>query len=198
MNKARAKHFSQACENNKQPILDELKRVFANHKRVLEIGSGSGQHAVFFAPRLPHLHWHTSDVEENHPSILAWQDEQPADNLCPPIGFKIGRDPWPALPFDGVFTANTSHIMQPLEVQTMLQLVGEYLPTGGVFCQYGPFNIDGHYSSESNERFDQYLLNEGYGGIRDIAELREWATRLSLQEKIQLPANNLLLVWHRD
>jgi SAM-dependent methyltransferase len=190
--------FSQACENNKLPILAELKRHLAHCHDVLEIGSGTGQHSVYFAPGLPHLRWHCSDVAENHPSIVAWQQEYPADNLLAPQVFKVGRDPWPNVHADAVFSANTAHIMQPLEVQTMLQLIGKNLAKGGVFCQYGPFNINGHYTSESNERFDQHLLNEGYGGIRDIAELKEWGTRLSLVDKIQMPANNLLLVWHKD
>lgn len=193
-----SKQFSQACENNKLPILAELKRHFAHCRDVLEIGSGTGQHSVYFAPGLPHLRWHSSDVAENHPSILAWQQAYPADNLLAPLVFMVGRDPWPDADVDAVFSANTAHIMQSLEVQTMLQLIGKNLPKGGVFCQYGPFNINGHYTSKSNERFDQHLLNEGYGGIRDIAELQEWATRLTLQEQIPMPANNLLLVWHKD
>jgi hypothetical protein len=190
--------FSQACENNKLPILVELKRHFANCRNVLEIGSGTGQHSVYFAPGLPHLRWHCSDMPANHASILAWQQEYPAVNLLPPRAFTVGRDRWPNIDADAVFSANTAHIMQRLEVQTMLQLIGNNLPKGGVFCQYGPFNTNGHYSSASNERFDQHLLNEGCGGIRDIAELKEWAPRLTLQQQIQMPANNLLLVWRRD
>jgi cyclopropane fatty-acyl-phospholipid synthase-like methyltransferase len=194
-----SKPFSQACENNKQPILEVLKTAFADTQSVLEIGSGTGQHGVFFAPNLPHLSWQTSDMPENHPGINAWIDELPAPNLKRPVPLTIGEDNWPDSGFDGVFTANTTHIMQVSEARAMMQLVADNLPSGGVLCQYGPFNVDGQYTSDSNRAFDQHLLAQGCGGIRDITELQSWVEGrgLVLVQRHQMPANNQLLEWRK-
>lgn len=189
------KLFSSACERNQQPILTQLLRFFRTSQAVLEIGSGSGQHAVFFAKQLTHLNWYTSDDKSNHTSIQAWMAEFPSDNLFPPIEFLVGKHAWPDVEVDAVFTANSTHIMQKHEAKMMMEIIANNLPKGGLFCQYGPFNIDGHYSSESNRDFDRHLLNEGCGGLRDINELKVWASGLQLIETITMPANNLLLVW---
>ncbi|WP_088332193.1 DUF938 domain-containing protein [Lacimicrobium sp. SS2-24] len=193
------KPFSQACENNKQPILNILQEAFANVVSVLEIGSGTGQHGVFFAAHLPHLVWQTSDMADNHDGINAWIDACPSDNLKRPIPFTLGQDTWPEGSFDGVFTANTTHIMQGDEATLMMQSVAENLPPDGVFCQYGPFNIDGQYTSDSNRAFDQSLRARGYGGIRDVSELQRWVqgSGLALCHRHLLPANNQLLVWQK-
>ena len=135
------KPFSQACENNKQPILDVLNRVLADKKRLLEIGSGTGQHAAYFAPKLSHLEWHTSDMPDKHLGIVAWLEDAAVNNLHQPLSFTIGTNAWPIDNVDAVYTANTTHIMQPLEAQLMMQLVADNLPNGGVFCQYGPYNF---------------------------------------------------------
>jgi len=191
------KPFSQACENNKQPILDVLIRVLANRKCLLEIGSGTGQHAAYFAPRLPYLDWHTSDIPNNHIGINAWLEGIQTDNLHCPISFTIGINSWPSKDFDAVYTANTAHIMQPSEAKLMMQLVADNLPVGGLFCQYGPYNFQGQYTSESNAAFDQHLEEQGCGGIRDIDELTLWAKPLTLIEKVPMPANNFMLIWQK-
>jgi len=194
------KPFSQACENNKQPILDILSRVLADKKNVLEIGSGTGQHAAHFAPKLSHLEWHTSDMPDKHLGIEAWIEEAAVNNLHPPMSFTIdaiGINAWPLANVDAVYTANTAHIMQPSEAQIMMQLVADNLPVGGVFCQYGPYNFQGHYSSESNKAFDQHLSEQGCGGIRDIDELTLWVKPLVLIEKVAMPANNFMLIWQK-
>jgi trans-aconitate methyltransferase len=192
------KPFSQSCENNKQPILDILSRVLANKKKLLEIGSGTGQHAAHFAPRLTHLQWHTSDMPDKHLAIAAWLEDVCVDNLHQPISLTIGAsNAWPLTNIDAVFTANTTHIMQPSETQFMMQLVANNLPSGGVFCQYGPYNFQGQYSSESNKTFDQHLIGQGCGGIRDIDELTLWAKPLVLIETVPMPANNFMLVWQK-
>lgn len=189
--------YSQACENNKAPILNELKRLLAQSQRVLEIGSGTGQHAVHFAPQLTQLIWQTSDLEENHESIQAWMSECNSPNLLPPVEFQVGVHCWPVANVDVVFTANTTHIMQPQEVRQMMQLVALHLPKDGLFCQYGPFRVNGKCTSPSNAEFDDALKQKGYGGLRDLKELEEWAEGLALVEKIDMPANNLLLVWRK-
>ncbi|WP_342807318.1 DUF938 domain-containing protein [Alteromonas sp. M12] len=191
------KNFSQPCENNKAPILEQLLVHFANQTKVLEIGSGTGQHAAFFAPALPHLTWQPTDIADNHASINAWLEEAKCTNVLPPEEFFIGKDSWSFQDVNGVFSANTTHIMQPHEAQLMMQTVAINLPETGVFCQYGPFKFDGKYTSQSNAQFDQSLQQRGFGGIRDIAELKNWATSLTLDDMIQMPANNHLLVWRK-
>lgn len=193
--------FSQACENNKGVILAELIKHFAECKQVLEIGSGTGQHAVYFAPALPHLTWQTSDLVVNHSSILAWietsVEAKSENNLRPPVEFMIGQHAWPVGNVDGVFSANTAHIMQPNETHQMMEMVADNLPSKGVFCQYGPFKVDGQYTSESNHQFDLHLAREGCGGIPDISELESSAKGLLLVRRVPMPANNFMLVWHK-
>ena len=192
------KPFSQACENNKQPILAELSQALANSKTVLEIGSGTGQHAVHFARHLPHLNWHTSDVEDNHAGIQTWIQEAGLANLFDPITLKIGEHPFPAIPFDAVYSANTAHIMFADEVALMMRSIAQQLPAQGIFCQYGPFTLDGQFSSLSNEQFHDSLLSRGYGGYKDINSLKVWAGKgLQLTEIRPMPANNLLLIWQK-
>jgi cyclopropane fatty-acyl-phospholipid synthase-like methyltransferase len=191
------KPFSQACENNKEPILKVLTEHFAQCKTILEIGSGTGQHAVFFAKNLHQLSWHTSDAPSNHGGIKLWIKANPSPNLLLPIDLVIGQDSWPATPYDGVFSANTAHIMQKYEAKLMMELIAEALPSGGMFCQYGPFNQGGQYSSQSNADFDIHLKSQGYGGIRDIEDLQYWARGLELCEQVTMPANNLTLVWKK-
>jgi cyclopropane fatty-acyl-phospholipid synthase-like methyltransferase len=189
------KGFSPSCDRNQQPILDQLSVHFKDCQQVLEIGSGTGQHAVFFAKNLPHLIWNTSDMVDNHASIHAWMEEANVGNLVAPIEFHFGKNDWPALPIDAIFTANTTHIMQREDAKLMMKVVGEQLPSGGVFCQYGPMNVNGEYTSEGNRDFDKHLEISGCGGICDIAELEAWATDMVLVEKVPMPANNFLLVW---
>lgn len=191
------KPFSQACENNKRVILSVLERVFANCRQVLEIGSGTGQHAVFLADHLPHLIWHTSDQPQYHEGISAWLEDAYIENVKPPIAFTIGQDTFPNLDVDGVFTANTAHIMQEEEVRLLMESVASHLPQNGIFCQYGPFTHSGKFTSESNHAFHVSLLERGYGGYRDINELKAWAGDLSLNDVIDMPANNHMLVWQK-
>jgi cyclopropane fatty-acyl-phospholipid synthase-like methyltransferase len=194
------KQFSTACERNREPILDVLRDAFAQRKRVLEIGSGTGQHAVFFAEQLPHLVWQTSDVPHNHASILAWMQEAQLPNVLPPLMLDVGAENWPAGPFDAVFTANTCHIMAWREVQAMFAGIGRVLQTGGTLCIYGPFNYGGRFTSASNAQFDAALKAQApHMGIRDSEAMMQLAADqgLVLQADHALPANNRLLVWQR-
>lgn len=193
--------YSQACENNKDAILAILIEAFAHARQVLEIGSGTGQHAVHFARHLPHLHWHCADQSHYHEGILAWMKQYPSGNLVAPIAMQLPQDDWPVpndnSVFDAYFSANTAHIMQPSEVRCLMQSIDQRLPDAGVFCQYGPFTQDGQFSSQSNADFHQRLVAEGYGGYRDIQELIDWAPSLTLCDVIPMPANNLMLIWRR-
>lgn len=194
------KPFSQACENNKDPILSVLKRVFARARRVLEIGSGTGQHSVHFAPNLSHLEWYTSDLTENLAGIRLWMEEQPSENLFPPTVLDVNASDWPIEDFDAVFSANTAHIMHWPDVESMFRGVARYLPTGGRFALYGPFSYDGVHTSESNARFDLSLrARDPRMGVRDFDALEELADQgsLVLLEDNEMPANNRTLVWEK-
>ncbi|MDH3411556.1 MAG: class I SAM-dependent methyltransferase [Gammaproteobacteria bacterium] len=194
------KPFSQACENNKDPILSVLKRVFARARRVLEIGSGTGQHSVHFAPNLAHLEWYTSDLTENLAGIRLWMEEQPSENLFPPTVLDVNASDWPIEDFDAVFSANTAHIMHWPDVESMFRGVARYLPTGGRFALYGPFSYHGVHTSESNARFDLSLrARDPRMGVRDFDALDELAEvgSLVLLEDNEMPANNRILVWEK-
>lgn len=192
------KQYSTACERNREPILAILREVFRDRQQVLEIGSGSGQHAIFFGAHLPHLLWQTSDLERNHPSILAWQREAQLKNVLPPLLLDMAAPSWPEATIDAVFSANTCHIMHWQEVQTMFATVGAHLPAGGIFAVYGPFNYDGQFTSPSNQSFDAALKESApHMGLRDFAAVDALAQQagLVLQQDYAMPANNRLLVW---
>lgn len=194
------KPFSQACENNKRPILEVLRRHLADVHELLEIGSGTGQHAVFFAAELPHLVWQPSDRRENHDGILAWIRESGRDNVRPPLELDVSDEPWPITSTAAVFSANTCHIMSWEEVVDFFTGVGRILKPGGRFCLYGPFNYGGRYTSESNAVFDQMLRRrDPLSGIRNLEDLDDQAARAGLHqiEDNEMPANNRLLVWRK-
>jgi SAM-dependent methyltransferase len=141
------KPSAEACERNRAPILSILKRVFADRRTVLEIGSGTGQHAAYFAPALPHLEWQPSDVAEHLPGIRLWVEEAAAPNLRTPLEIDVDRR-WPEVSADAVFSANTCHIMSWPQVERMFAGVGRLLPPRGVFALYGPFNYGGRHLGE--------------------------------------------------
>lgn len=190
--------FSQACENNQAPILDVLLEVFDQPARVLEIGTGTGQHAVHFARALPHLKWQPSDhPDAAHLSRLRLE-QAGLPNLLPILNLDVGASPWPITEFDGVFSANTAHIMAWPEVEKMFQGIGNRLTLNGTFCLYGPFNYQGSFTSDSNRQFDQHLRTRApQMGIRDLDDLNILARAegLMLEDDVAMPANNRLLVF---
>lgn len=194
--------FSQACENNQAPIFEVLKSAFQHSRHVLEIGSGTGQHSVYFAPRLPQLVWQTSDLADSHAGIQAWHAAHGAPNLLAPLEFDLATDAWPATKdpsgFDAVFTSNTCHIVAWPLVQRMFDLVGSHLPEGGVFAIYGPFNYGGHFTSDSNRAFDAWLRQrDARSGLRDFEAIVALAAEhgMELQLDQAMPANNRTLVF---
>lgn len=195
---------SPACERNREPILEVLVREFADRRAVLEIGSGTGQHAVHFAAAMPHLEWQTSDLPESHKSICAWLDEAQLDNVRAPLVLDVKKasdNPVSELRFDAAFSANTAHIMDIDAVAGMFRLVGDLLPGGGVFCLYGPFNFGGQFSSDSNAAFDLSLRRRDPAmGIRDLETLDSFGERAGLaRERLYaMPANNHIAVWIRQ
>jgi len=194
------KQFSTACERNREPILAVLRDAFANAHRVLEIGSGTGQHAAFFAAQLPQLAWQTSDLPHNHASIIAWQQEAGLPNLLPPLTLDVASGEWPAGPYDAVFSANTCHIMAWQEVRALFDGIGRVLRPGGTVCIYGPFNYAGQFTSASNAQFDAALKAQApHMGIRDFESMDRLAAEhgLTLIDDHPMPANNRLLAWRR-
>jgi len=198
--------FSQACENNKQPILEVLQKELKDSLHVLEIGSGTGQHSVYFAPRLTHLTWQTSDVLAHHAIINAWHTAYPAPNLYAPMAFDLGVDPLPINLannqfYNAVFTANTLHIISWLLVEQLFKLVGEALPINGKLIVYGPFNENGHYTSAGNQQFDSSLRQrDAKSGIRHLEDIIALAKThyLRLSGQYAMPANNQLLVFQKQ
>ncbi|KIF80521.1 DUF938 domain-containing protein [Noviherbaspirillum autotrophicum] len=193
-----SKQFSAACERNREPILAVLRDVLADCRQVLEIGSGTGQHAVYFGAHLPRLQWQTSDLPCNHASIIAWQQEARLPNVLPPLALDVASTDWPQGPYDAVFSANTCHIMAWQEVEAMFVGIGRVLRPGGLVCIYGPFNEGGRFTSISNAQFDAALKAQApHMGIRDFDAVNALAARqgLTLLADHAMPANNRLLVW---
>jgi SAM-dependent methyltransferase len=191
---------SEACERNKGPILKVLQEAFAGCTHVLEIGSGTGQHAVHFAAGLPHLVWQASDVAEHLPGIRAWRDEAALPNLPAPIALDLNHARWPALDADAVFTSNTLHIVSWPEVRILFARIGALLPEGAVLAVYGPFNYGGQHTSESNARFDAMLRErDPRSGIRNFEDVDGLAREQGfvLARDVPMPANNRTLVWVR-
>jgi SAM-dependent methyltransferase len=192
------KPFSQACERNRDPILKVLEQWFIAPGVVLEIGAGTGQHAVHFAARLPHLTWTSTDLEENLDGIRLWFEEVGAENLRCPLRLDVRDEVWPVADVQYAFSANTAHIMSWAEVELMVAGVARALAPKGVFCLYGPFNRDGQYTSESNRSFDESLREQDPKmGVRNDRDLIDLAARcgLTFAADHSMPARNRLLVW---
>jgi hypothetical protein len=193
--------FSEACERNKGPILDVLRVAFAERSQVLEIGSGTGQHAVHFAASLSHLIWHPTEQLKYLPDLAARIKQQGGPNLRPPTVLDVRQAIWPMRSADAVFSANTLHIMSWSEVLDLFRGLGAILAGAGVLCVYGPFRYDGRYTSDSNRDFDRMLQErDPLSGLRDITAVTGLAGQygLALKADHDLPANNRLLEFVRS
>jgi cyclopropane fatty-acyl-phospholipid synthase-like methyltransferase len=191
---------AEACERNKGPILEVLRREFAAQRAVLEIGSGTGQHAVHFAAHLPHLTWQPSEVAALLPPLAERVRLEGPANLRTPIALDVSEHPWPVSAVDAIFSANTLHIMALGAVQEFFRGVGAALLPDGVLCVYGPFNYQGRYTSESNAQFDLWLkARDPRSALRDFETVDALAQQhgLTLSADHAMPANNRTLVWRR-
>lgn len=191
------KPFSPACARNAEPILAILRERLVGRDTVLEIGSGTGQHAVHFAAALPWLQWQSSDRAEHLPGIRLWLDEAALSNTLPPLALDVDGA-WPATRYDAVFSANTLHILAWPSVQQLFAKLPAVLAPGGLLIVYGPFNYAGHFTSPSNAAFDAALKAQDPAmGIRDFEAVFELAEAASLRllEDHAMPANNRCLVW---
>lgn len=194
------KPYAESSAQNRAPIQAVLEEVFADRRRVLEIASGTGQHAVYFGAALPHLSWQTSELAVNHPGIQAWLDEAGLANVLPPVALDVNDPVWPVGGFDAVFNANTVHIVSWPAVERMFAGIGRVLELGGLLCLYGPFNYGGRYTAESNARFDAWLKNrDPASGVRDFEAVNTLAEAqgLVLFKDFDMPSDNHTLVWRR-
>ena len=193
------KPFSPACERNRDPILEVLRKHFGACGSVLEVGSGTGQHAVHFAAALPWLSWQCADLAPQLPGIRRWLDEAGLRNTPPPLALDVcGR--WPTGPYDAVFSANILHIVGWPEVEAFFAGVGRVLGPAGMLVVYGPFNTNGTFTSTSNRDFDASLkARDPRSGIRDAEAIHALAAQLGLHavDDVAMPANNRCFVWRR-
>jgi cyclopropane fatty-acyl-phospholipid synthase-like methyltransferase len=192
------KPVATAAERNSHAILGVIREELQRLRSVLEIGSGTGQHAVYFCGNLPHLDWQTSDVASNHDAINAWVDDASLDNIRRPLPLDVLDAETPGRSYDAVFSANTAHIMSMEAVASMFRVVAEVLEERGIFMLYGPFRQAGRFNTLSNEQFDLSLRQQDAArGVRDLEELDELAVQVNLRRLrlYAMPANNHLVVW---
>lgn len=191
------KLYSEASERNKYPILEKIKDIYRDSQSVIEIGSGTGQHGVFFAEYLPHLKWQTSDLLQSHESIKSYISESNLTNISNPLLIDVSISDWDNLNFDSAFTANTFHIISKENVDNTFKGLSKIIKK--YFCVYGPFNYDGKYTSKSNEQFDIYLKNTypNQASIKDITFIKSSAEKYGfrLLEDFEMPSNNRLLIF---
>lgn len=195
-----SKPFAPASERNSKPILSVLRYELRGARSVLEIGSGTGQHAAYFAPAMSHLIWQPSDLPENLAGIRAWIADTAGTNILEPIALDVRRDAQIPGLFDAVFSANTAHIMHFPTVERMFELADRVLGRGGIFCLYGPFKLRGEFSTQSNADFHRSLRRQDPGmGIRNLEDVDSLAAKNRLESRrlYAMPANNLLRVWSR-
>jgi cyclopropane fatty-acyl-phospholipid synthase-like methyltransferase len=192
--------FSSAAERNRQPILEELKNLLPQHGAVLEIGSGTGQHAVFFTQNMPGLLWQPSDREENLAGLEMRFAAEGNANILPPVRLDVIRDAWPGYCYDAAYSANTAHIMPWEAVVAMFAGVSAHLESLARFCLYGPFNVDHQFTAQSNAHFDACLRAEDSRmGIRDMGAIESLANAhdMKFEFKLAMPANNFILVFKK-
>lgn len=200
--------FSAACERNKQPILEVLQRWLPAPARVLEVGSGSGQHAVHMARELAGVHWQPSELAAHLPDLrerLALEGATglaPGASIAPPFELDVTQpQQWPAGTYDAVFTANTCHIMPATAVPHLLATAAALLAPGGLLLLYGPFRDGEQHTAASNAAFDAHLRSiDPAMGVRDARALTDQARGLglNLQADESMPANNRMLVFERQ
>lgn len=191
--------FSQAADNNKQPILNVIKPLLSNASYVLEVGSGTGQHAEFFSQQMPHIQWQPTDRWENIAAINLRRERAGNANFLSPLELDV-NEPWPMHQVENIYTANTLHIMSWPEVEQFFFGINKSLQPGGLLIVYGPFNYHGDYTSESNRAFDHSLRQrDPASGLRDFESVNTLAAREGLQLLADhaMPANNHCVVWRR-
>ncbi len=190
------KPYSESCEQNKEPILSVISPLLASVSSVLEIGSGTGQHAIYFSKMMPHLSWHTSDCRPYLEGINAWISEASHKNVMPPFELDVSASKWPNAKYDAIFTANSLHIMNKQNADDLIEGAAAILNKGGSLIIYGPFNYNGSFSSESNKQFNQWLKDrDAQSGIKHFEDIALLAlgNNMQLVTDYEMPANNRIL-----
>ena len=196
------KETAPSPERNKGPILEVLSRVLPARGKVLEIGSGTGQHVAHFAAALPALTFQPSEMDDaRHASIAAWVREAGLHNVLPPLAFDVARLPWPVAKADAIVCINVIHISPWEATLALMKGAGAILPPGGVLVTYGPYRRNGRHTAPSNEEFDAWLKARNPAhGVRDLEEVAQVAAGegLELVETVAMPANNFTVVFRRS
>lgn len=191
--------FSQACENNQEPIRQVMENYLTEEPTtLLEIGSGTGQHGAYITGIHQHLHWHPTDQQEYLDGIRAWVQHAGNSNFYEPVELNINQARWAGAPVDIVYSANTAHIMSWEEVERMFAFVATVLKDRGYFLLYGPFNYNGRFTSDSNAHFNEWLKSQApHRAIRDFEKINGLADAngMALVQDHAMPANNRTLVW---
>lgn len=196
------KPHSPSCERNQQFILDVLKTIIKpSDSNLLEIGTGTAQHAVFMAPKFSHLNWQTSDLKINHAGINWMIDDSKIANIKRPLEYQANQTEFPQVNADIVYTANTLHIMSWRSVEVLIAQLGAHLKTGANIVIYGPFNYDGKFTSESNAKFELWLKQQNsQSGIRDFESIVSSFEKYNIRliSDIEMPANNRILHFMKE
>jgi len=193
--------FSQSCENNKTFIAQHLQSLFSDRQQVLEIASGTGQHATYFAELLPGLSWQATEIPANLSVLQPRCESYPGSNLLQPQALDVCVRPWAMEIPDAVFTANSLHIMPFAAVEELFGELGQRVSPDTLLVVYGPFNYRGQYTSDSNAQFDRWLFQQHPdSAIRDFEKVDNLAVAagFELQADHAMPANNRLLVWRKN
>ena len=190
---------NQAAENNKRAIAQVWETLGLGQKRVFEIGSGTGQHGIFFCQQFPALSWQASEQAANLPLLTAWYEAAQSleiANFAAPLLFDVSKPTWPTEAFDTVYCANVLHILERSLARRMIEQVTSHLESNQLFVCYGPFKREGEFTTASNRDFDAWLQAQGYGGLLDMAEIEsDSGHQLKLKHCLDMPANNFLLVF---
>lgn len=194
------KPFAETAEENKAVVLPILQPYLNGVDTALEIASGTGQQIVYFAEKHPEIVWQASDLAENIPDINSWVRESQLPNLREPLVIDVASPNWPIHDIPFIYTSNSLHIMSWSHVENFFENAGRLLRDNAYFCIYGPFSFDGQHISESNKRFDAYLIQRNAGGgVRDTSALISLGSLhgLSLQHVVDMPHNNHILIWQK-
>jgi len=194
------KPFAEAAEQNKDPILQVIKKELEAGQTVLELGSGTGQHAVWFASQISGITWQPTDLAPNLAGIQQWVDESALPNVATPLALDVGVLPWPVKAADACYSCNTFHIVSTENVEAIFTGAAQVLSPDGKLIVYGPFSHAGKHQSESNERFDRHLrASDINAGVRDLYDLNLLAVQQGFREAriIPMPVNNQIAIWER-
>ena len=193
-------NFSEASDRNKDPILDVLKQYLNKGQKVLEVGSGAGQHAIHISANMPEIRWQPTEILENLQSLRSNLEQYSGVNVEPPFELNVCSNSWSERSFSGIYTANTLHIIGENLVEHFFRGAAEVLEKDGLLVVYGPFKYQGKYTSESNARFDQWLQSrDPLSAIRSFEYVDKLASDqgFKLEQDIQMPANNQILIWRK-